>query len=366
MKKSILGAALLVTLATSAQHDSIKTVKQGETKNPFTISGYAEAYYSYDFDKPSGHSRPGFFYNYNRHHEVNVNLAFIKGNYSTERVRANVAFAVGSYMNANYAAEPGTLKNIFEANAGYKLSAKKNLWFDIGIMPSHIGFESAIGKDNWTLTRSLVAENSPYFESGAKLTYGTDNGKLTLSAVALNGWQRITRVERNSLVSLGTQVYYQPTDKVILNYSTFFGTDKPDTARLYRTYHNFYGIFEISPNLGFTAGIDIGTEKLSPNGKGVNTWYTPVCIIRFTPISKWTVALRGEYFNDEQGVIIATQTPNGFRTVGASLNLDYLPLKNVALRFEGRYLDSKDAIFSRDGAAKDNATALTFATAISF
>ena len=39
------------------------------------------------------------------------------------------------------------------ANAGYKLSAKKAWWLDIGVLPSHIGFESAVGKDNWTLTR---------------------------------------------------------------------------------------------------------------------------------------------------------------------------------------------------------------------
>ncbi|MBK8628485.1 MAG: outer membrane beta-barrel protein [Saprospiraceae bacterium] len=27
---------------------------------------------------------------------------------------------------------------------------------DAGIFPSHIGFESAISADNWTLTRSLL------------------------------------------------------------------------------------------------------------------------------------------------------------------------------------------------------------------
>ncbi len=38
-------------------------------------------------------------------------------------------------------------------------------------MPSHIGFESAVGSDCWNLTRSILAENSPYFESGIKLNY---------------------------------------------------------------------------------------------------------------------------------------------------------------------------------------------------
>jgi hypothetical protein len=52
------------------------------------------------------------------------------------------------------------LKNIYEANVGISLNKKNNLWVDAGVMPSHIGFESAISMDNWYLTRSLLAENS--------------------------------------------------------------------------------------------------------------------------------------------------------------------------------------------------------------
>lgn len=198
------------------------------------------------------------------------------------------------------------------------------------------------------------------------MTYVTDNGRLTLSALALNGWQRITRVEGNSLMSFGTQIYYKPTDKITLNYSSFFGTDKPDSARLYRTYHNIYGIFQFSPVIGFTAGFDIGTEEATPNGSSINTWYTPVGILRITPNDKWAIAIRGEYFSDEAGVLIATGTPNGFKTMGGSFNIDHLPLKNVMLRLEARYLNSRDFIFGKDGIARDNNTAITFSTAIGF
>lgn len=216
------------------------------------------------------------------------------------------------------------------------------------------------------MTRSLVAENSPYFEGGAKLSYTTDNGKLQVAALALNGWQRITRVEGNSLMSFGTQVYVKPSDKVTLNYSTFFGTDKPDNARLFRTYHNLYAIFQFTNKVGFIAGFDIGTEEKTPNGNSNNTWYTPVGTLRITPNSNWAFALRGEYFSDENGVIIGTGTTNGFKTMGGSLNIDYMPQKNVALRLEGRYLNSKDAIFTKGATVKDNNTSITFSTAVSF
>ncbi|PZR22387.1 MAG: hypothetical protein DI535_26245 [Citrobacter freundii] len=361
MKIWMTGAAVLLTLAGTAQDSTSKT----ET-SPWTISGYAEAYYSYDLNKPATNTRPGFLYSHNRHNEFNANLAYIKGAYNGERVRANLALAAGTYMNANYAAEPGVLKNVFEANVGYKLSEKKNLWFDIGVLPSHIGFESAISKDCWTLTRSILADNSPYFESGARLSYGTDNGKWSFSVLALNGWQRITRIDGNSKMSLGSQIIFKPSGNVTLNYSTFYGTDKPDSARLNRLFHNIYGIFQVSNKIGLTAGFDIGTEQKTKGSNERNTWYSPVAILRFTPVSQWAFALRGEYYSDEHGVIIATGTQNGFKTSGISLNADYLPVANLALRVEGRWLKSRDEIFIKDGVAKDNSTAITFSAAVSF
>ncbi|MBC7949392.1 MAG: porin [Chitinophagaceae bacterium] len=361
MKTMLTGAIILITLVANAQDSITKT--QAPT---LAFSGYVEAYYSYDFNKPEDNTRPGFLYSHNRHNEFNANLAFIKAAYSSERVRASFAIATGTYVNANYSAEPGTLKNIYEANAGYKLSRTSNLWFDIGIMPSHIGFEGAISKDCWALTRSLVAENSPYFESGAKLGYTANNGKLSLSVLALNGWQRITRVNSNSLMSWGSQVYLKPTDKITLNYSTFLGTDKPDSVRLWRIYHNIYGIFQFNDKVGLTAGFDIGTEQVSKGSSEKNTWYTPVAILRFTPNSQWAVGIRGEYFRDVKGVIIATGTLNGFRTSGISLNVDCLPISNVAMRVEGRLLNSKDEIFFKAGGPTSTTTAATFSIAVSF
>jgi Putative beta-barrel porin-2, OmpL-like. bbp2 len=356
MKKILFGAVVLVSTQLKAQ----------DSTGALTISGYAEAYYQYDFNKPSDNNRPGFIYSHNRHNEFNLNLGFIKANYTAARVRANMAIAAGTYMNANYSAEPGVLKNIYEANAGVKLSKKKNLWLDAGIMPSHIGFESAVSKDCWSLTRSILADNSPYFEAGAKLTYTSDNGKWLLSGMALNGWQRITRVNGNSLMSWGSQIQYKPTDKVLLNYSTFIGTDKPDNARLVRLFHNVYGIFNVTDKFGVTTGFDIGTEEKTPGSDDKNTWYSPVLILKYAISDKWAIAARGEYYSDENGVIIATGTPNGFKTTDFSLNIDHSPAKNVLVRVEARNLNSKDEIFVKPSGTTNNNTFVTGSIAVSF
>ncbi len=358
MKKILFPALLMFSIGMQAQTDN-------STKS-LNLSGYLEAYYTYDFGQPENGNRPPFVYSHNRHNEFNLNLGFLKAAYNTEHVRANLALAAGTYMNANYAAEPGVLKNVYEANAGVKLSRNKNLWLDAGIFGSHIGFESAVSKDCWTLTRSIMADNTPYYEAGAKLTFTTDNGQWLFSILALNGWQRITRVEGNSMLSWGTQVQYKPSDKFLLNYSTFIGTDKPDSARLIRVLNNVYGIFSITDELGLTLGVDIGTEEKNISGNGLNTWYSPIGILKYNISEHWAVAARVEYYNDASGVIIATGTPNGFQTIGYSLNVDYSPAKNVLVRLEARQWNSKDEIFIKNTEAVKYNTFVTGSIAVRF
>jgi hypothetical protein len=338
---------------------------QDSTRGSLTFSGYVEVYYQYDFNRPADNTRATFIYSHNRHNEFNLNLGFLKANYSSSRARANLAIGIGTYMNANYIAESGVLKNIFEASAGIRLG-KKNLWIDAGIMPSHIGFESAIGKDCWTLTRSILADNSPYFETGSKLTYTTDNSKWVFCAIALNGWQRITRLNGNSSMSWGTQIQYRPFDKLLLNYSGFAGTDKPDSTNLNRLFHNVYGIFNISDHIGITTGFDIGQEQKTPGSNDWNTWYSPVFILRYSMNDKWAMAVRGEYYNDEYGVIIATGTANGFKTKAISFNIDHSPTGKVIARVEARMLHSKDKIFMKQNALTNKDIFITTALAVSF
>lgn len=340
--------------------------QEDTTKSPLAITGYLETYYSYDFNKPQDNTRPSFFYSHNRHNEVNLNLGFIRGAYATNNVRANLAVMSGTYANANLAAEPGVLKNIYEANAGVKISSSKNLWVDAGIFSSHIGFESAISKDCWNVTRSILADNTPYYEAGAKLSYTTDNGKWFLTALILNGWQRIQRVEGNSLPSFGTQITFKPTGTITLNSSSFIGTDKPDSARQMRYFHNFYGIFTLSRMIAVTVGLDYGVEEKSPESNSTNSWWSPVLIARFTLTDKLMIGLRGEYYNDKHGVIIATGTPNGFKTSGISANFDYAISPNALWRLEVRTLASRDSIFQHeDGTSKTN-TFVTTSLAVSF
>ena len=352
IRRVLLFLILLVNIVISAQETPEKQ---------FNVSGFAEVYYQYDSNNPVNNSRPNFIYSHHRNNEININLAFIKANYETEKLRANVALATGTYMNANYSEEQGVLKNIYEANIGFKISKNKNIWIDAGVFPSHIGFESAVVKDNWTLTRSIAAENSPYFETGAKISYTTNNGKWFLSGLILNGWQRIQQVEGNSLPSFGHQLTFTPNEKLTFNSSSFIGNDKPDGIRQMRYFHNLYGIYKINNRWAVRAGFDLGAEQKFKGSDAYNIWYTPVLIAKYSPTEKISIAARGEYYNDKNGAKISTGTENGFQMLGYSLNFDYHILSNLLWRTEVRNLNNRDAVFlSRNTVLEKNSfTAVT-------
>lgn len=355
--KNLFRAGLVYILAMYASPVSAQAA--------FDFSVYLEPYYSFDGNRPTNHERP-YAYAFNRHNEVNLNFGYIKGSYETTTVRANLALATGTYMNANYAAEPGVLQNIYEANAGIKLSKHKNIWVDAGIMPSHIGFESAEGKSCVTLSRGLAAENSPYFETGTCISYESKNGKWYVAALLLNGWQRIQRVAANNTPAFGHQLTYKPNHKVTLNSSSFVGNDKPDTARQMRYFHNLYGIFKFSRKLELTAGLDIGAEQKAFQSKDYAFWYAPTLILQYSPDMKQHIALRGEYYQDPHGIIVSTAGLGSFNCWGYSVNYDYDILPQVSWRIEARRFTSAHTIFQRDNRPVSSDFVVTTSLAVKF
>lgn len=315
------------------------TLEAQNTKN-ISLSFYNELYYSYDFDNPTNHEKSNFIYNHKRHNELNSNLLLAKVQLNTDTVRAKIAIMFGNYMQYNLATEPLGVRFINEANIGYKISKTKNIWLDLGVLPSHIGFESAIGKDCWTLTRSLLAENSPYYETGVKLSKTSKNEKFNYSVLLLNGWQRISVPDSIQLPSLGMQFNYKVNSNTVLNYSNFLGTTKPTKYNAIRTYHNFYAIFQLNKSVSNIIGFDFGTDKHNATNYGL--WYSTVQIIKFKLNDENFIALRNEYYRDKNYIVISKQPPNdsGFNVIGTSINYDLSINKYLLWRIETKMYQS--------------------------
>ena len=248
----------------------------------------------------------------------------------------------GNYAKYNLAAEPEFFRYIYEANIGYKFSEKVSV--DAGILPSHIGCESAVAKDNWNLSRSILAESSPYYETGIKFNY-TPNEQWSFSLFVLQGWQNIK--DYNSSKALGTQIVFTPSEKIIFNSSSFIGNEKPDSAKQVRLFHNFHFTYHISPKLKTLFMLDLGAER-KIDKEGYNKWMGTALLLQYSFAKKFAAAARAEFYRDKNGVIISNYLPAKFETTGLAFNLDYHPFKYMVIRGEIRYLHAKDKIFKRN------------------
>jgi hypothetical protein len=312
------------------------------------LIGGAEAYYAFDFNNPASKQAPNWVYAYGRHNEIGLNNVYVGFNYAASRLRSQLALATGNYMQRNYAAEPPLLRNLLEANVGFKVVKNYNLWLDVGVMPSHIGFESAIGNQNWTLTRSIMANNSPYFMTGARLGLTTQNEKWFIALLALNGWQNI--MDNNSNKVIASQLTYMSNSKLTFNWSSFYGEgyNVADSVAANRLFQNLYASWQVKPKLGLAAVADFGLQETAYKSKVYRVWWTAAFFARYQIKTDWRAIARIEYFNDPNQLIITSLNNvvnKGFRVGAYSLGLDYSPFENALLRIEAKYYFSENYEF---------------------
>jgi hypothetical protein len=320
----------------------------------FEFSGYVETYYSFDFNQPDTNEKLPFMYNYNRHNEFNLNIGLLRAKAEYDNSYAVLTLQAGTYVEDNYANE--TTKFINEAYVGLFLDKAKKSTIELGILPSYIGFETATSASNLTLTRSILAENSPYFMTGIKYTY-KPNEKFTFSGLVTNGWQRINKPDKDSSPALGSQIIYKPSDKSVFNWSTFIGKEFNGTAYSFRYFSNLYWDYKWNNKWRTITGFDYGLQESSSSNNKLSTWLSPVFIAQYSINPKWQTAFRAEYYQDKKNIIIAIN--DSFETLGFSLNFDYLPNSKVKFRTEARYLKSNENIFLNDEMYTNNDFFLT-------
>lgn len=310
-------------------------------ENELKTTVYLESYYAYDFDEPPALKRLPFLFNYARHNALSLNLARLQSTYTNGSVRASLGFQGGTYVQDNLAQEPVAVRYISRADVGVPITKNKRWWTSAGIMPSHLGFESAVGVDNATLSRSLAAENSPYYSCGLALSREVDTG-FNFQFVVLNGWQRIQRVSGSTVPSLGTQWQWKGSTGWTFNYGNFFGTDHSDDR--FRHYHNTY-IQLKKPKGSFTVGLNLGWEESVDAAANYYYWINPTIIGQINWTQKWSTSARLEYFQDDGGRIIFINPNVATALFGTSANVDYSPNPWVKLRMEYRYFHSDNFWF---------------------
>lgn len=327
--------------------DAVSTQVPAVQKPAVKLGVFVDTYYATSAYRPASRDRQ-YLTQIARDREFNINLAHLEAAVDEQRVRGRLAVQFGTSVNANYQNESTadrysnqlSVRNIQEAFAGYRLA--KDLWLDAGIFFGHIGAESWVSHNNWNYTRALMAENTPYYATGARLSYAFTPA-LSAQLIVMNGWQVITPTNRDK--SVGTQLSYEISPKIKVIHNLFAGNvAADDSTQQYRFYSNF--ILQYSPLsfIQFMVAADAGAQKNASNDS-YRHWYTGALLTRWLFSDRWNVAMRIEYLLDRDQAIISTATQNGFQVAGLTSTLNFQPEDLMLLRFEYRNFFSRDSIY---------------------
>jgi hypothetical protein len=267
---------------------------------PIELTGFIDAYYSYNFNKPAGDTP---LRNFDIKHNT-LSLSLIKvalEQKPTEKsrlgFRADLTF--GPTTDIVHASEPGgtdVFKNFQQGYLSWLAPAGKGLQFDAGKFVTLFGAEVIEAKDNWNYSRSLLfALAIPYYHVGLRTTYNV-NDKVTFAGYLVNGWN--DAVDNNSGKSIGLQATIKPTAKLTIVGNFMGGPEQKNDTADKRYLWDGVVTFNATPTLSFMANYDYGKDRFA----GVpTTWQGVAGYLRWQATPNWALAPRVEWLDDTKG-----------------------------------------------------------------
>lgn len=327
------------------------SISSVNAENHFSTSLFVDSYSAQSDNKLSTDNRP-YFTQASQNNDYHLNLASAGLEYDDESVRGKLVGQYGDSVDINYNGEPeDSFKFVQESYVGFYLNERTAI--DVGTFFAHIGAESWISKNNLNYTRSLIAEFSPYYETGIRLSHTFDDN-WSAQLLGLNGWQNTTD---NRHPALGTQVSYT-CDELTLTSNTFVGRESYGT----RLFHDFIAKKSFDSGLSLIGSIDVGYQGDSDLQNG--TWWGYSMIGQQTLTDSLSMNARFESYQDPDAIIVASTTGHDFRAYGVSFGLDASLGKDFLIRGEVKHLFSPNRIFTDDQDETNNDT--LFVVSLSF
>lgn len=341
--------ALITCAFLCALGGSLITSSHGD--DLFSVTSFVDTYSSYQHNDNSSGTRP-YSTQAVKNGGYHLNLGSGGLTYDDGSIIAKVVGQYGNSVDVNYAAEPHeAFRFIQESFFGVHLNEDTTI--DAGIFLSHIGGESWLSKDNLTYTRSFIAEFSPYYESGIRLSHSLTKA-TTIQILALNGWQNISD---NRHPALGGLVSYTH-DTWTLALNNFIGSEEYGT----RVFHDLSIRRTNDDGFSLQGAFDFGYQ--SPGSTHDGVWWGCSLIAKQRLVSFLSLVGRVESYQDPNNIIVASATHTDFQAYSSSVGLDISLGWGFALRNEAKLSWSPNPIFLNGSTPRDND--MLFVMSVSF
>jgi hypothetical protein len=321
----------------------------------YKLTGYIEAYYGYNFNRPSNLITA--FRGFDNHtNSFTIENAVLDFTGSLGKVSVHIALQDGHTPAAYYSQEPNTpaesgvgasnadlWRLIQQALIAYKASDK--LMFDAGIFLDPIGPESLAIKDQWNWSRSDLFYALPFYHAGVRAAYAITD-KLTGEAFITNGWNDI--VNSNPYPCIAGQLTY--TTPTLTIAGSYFGGIEPPTGspegQPWRHLFDLTGIWKASDDWSFAAQANAGFEN---NPVGTSSWIDGAAYARYQLSKRFYTAGRVDAAHEHDAENATNTIPRLFFPAddvqSATATLGLQMTGNLTLMLEYRYDHSSTPMF---------------------
>jgi hypothetical protein len=342
-------SALLAIGVAAVLHSCRAQADDAHPAPPVELHGFVDVYADWNPNRPSDRNNfePGAGTTAQKANQFGLNLAALDVSLGANPVGFHLVAVAGTGADVVHAAEihADSWRYVYQASVSYKLDAGRGILFELGIQPSHIGYEGFFSKDNWNYTRGWMGEFSPYYQTGLKVATSFDDhwsGQLWL----LNGWQNVENVSGG--IAYGTQVAYAK-DELGVTLNTFFGPALANDDSHWRSFVDFVGTLKISSKVNVAASVDLGRQvrpqATAANWQGASVWLRYLLSSPSSPLPSSALALRVEWFHDPDAAV----SPLSQSLFSSTLTLELRPHPQLILKLEARYDRSSSDAFGGPG-----------------
>ena len=267
-----------------------------------------------------------YLVSHNSNNIPSINLLMGSASFQSKQWSGEISGLIGTYAELNLGTEIGPLRNIGSLWLAHK--PKSHLEILVGVYSSHIGLESPVSMDCMNPSRSIVADNTPYYQSGIRIRH--EMGEDAIALHILNGWQRSSIDSHGIIPAMGYE-YTTKKNSMNVRVSGFIGSTKHQESEGIRYYQHIGLTGQPRDNLSLAGSIDLGYQLKND----VSTFViAPVIMGQWKINESFTMNARAEYYHDQNGMIINNQS--GLSAIGYSMGIDWMAMRNILLRCEYR------------------------------
>ena len=222
--------------------------------------------------------------------------------------------------------------DLTEAYLQYDAPLGKGLKFTLGKFATFVGAEVIEARDNPNYSRSFLYNyGTPFTHMGLIMSYPFSDA-FTANLYLLNGWDNTD--DNNTGKTFGLSLVVTPIEQLAMNFNFIYGPEQKNNNANNRFLFDWVGTIKPVKNLSIILNADYATEEKDPRAGGIDSkWYGIAGIAKYDFSDRFSLALRGEYFDDRDGA--RTGTAQALKEI--TLTLEFKLAKGLVIRPEYRH-----------------------------